>query len=262
MNDRFPLVCLALGALSLVPSGAAADSLETIFADANSAYFQGDYDEASAGYRRLEELGVVDPDVSFNLATSEAHRGAYGSAIQQFERTLWLRPGDDGAQAGLESARAAVGRRRANARGAAEVDSAPPLAEALFGGVSREVFAGVSWVASLLLFGALLGLLFVRRENVRLALGIVAPLAFVLTACAGVGLVLSSGWLDEGAPAVVLEEGLSLREGPDPRAQERHRAVEGQRAWVLGTEQGWARVRVPGVGQGWVQTASVGLVRP
>ncbi|MFK7991788.1 MAG: hypothetical protein AB8I08_37570 [Sandaracinaceae bacterium] len=253
---------MMIGAALLVPGTAMADSLETIFADANSAYFQGDYDEASAGYRRLEELGVVDADVSFNLATSEAHRGAYGSAIQQFERTLWLRPGDEGAQAGLEAARAAVGRRRANARGAAEVDSAPPLAEALFGGVSREVFAGVSWIGSLVFFGALLGLLFVRRENVRLGLGIVAPLAFVLAASAGVGLVLSSGWIDEGAPGIVLEEGLSLREGPDPRAQERHRAVEGQRAWVLGTERSWMRVRVPGVGQGWVQHDAVGLVRP
>lgn len=252
--------CFVAVALASVP--ASADSLETIFAEGNTAYFRGDYEEASAQYRRLGELGVVDADVSFNLATSEAHRGALGSAIQHFERTLWLRPGDEGARTGLAAARDAVGRRRANSRGAAEVDTAPPLSEALFGGISREVLAGVAWVASTAFCLALLALLFVRRENVRLGLGISAPLTFVVAAVAAVGLILSSGWLDEGAPAVVLEEGLALREGPDPRAQERHRAVEGQRAWVLEEEPDWALVRVPGLGRGWVSADAVGRVRP
>ncbi len=32
-------------------------------------------------------------------------------------------------------------------------------------------------------------------------------------------------------------------------------------AWVLDVDRGWARVRVPGVGEGWVQRDAIGMVR-
>ena len=158
--------CLAV-ALLCGPGAARADSLQEIFERSNAAYFRADYDQASEGYLELVELGVLDPDVSYNLATSEARRGRFGSAIRYFERTLWLRPGDDDAREGLAAARSAVGRRRADRQGMAQIDSAPPLAEALFGGVSREVFAVTTLAAEVVLCGALLGLLALATRRRR-----------------------------------------------------------------------------------------------
>lgn len=245
-----------------VPVTAAADSLEEIFERANAAYFRGDYDAASEDYRRLVELGVVDPDVAFNLATSEARRGRYGAAAQFYERALWLRPGDSDAHAGLDAARAALGRRLAEQQGEGEVDTAPPLSEALFGGVGRTTLAVVTLVSETLLFLAFLALLFVKRESARLGLGIAAPLLAILTFVSGSGWALRAGVFEEGDPAVVVEPTAALREGPAAEAQIRHHAREGQRAWVLDREGEWSRVRVPDVGDGWIASDEVGLVRP
>jgi tetratricopeptide (TPR) repeat protein len=258
---RAVAISVALVTLA-APCVAAADSLEEIFERANGAYFRGDFDTAAREYRRLIDLGVVDADVSFDLATAEARLGHYGAAIQYYEQAMWLRPGDDDAHEGLEAARSALGRRRAQSQGEAEVDSGPPLAEALFGSISRDVLAVATVVFDLVFFGVLIGLLFVERESARLGLGIAAPLVGIVLLVSGAGLALRSGWLEEGDPAVVLSERLALREGPDPEAAERHRALEGQRAWVTDRDGTWALVRVPSLGEGWVEAEHVGLVRP
>ena len=257
---HFSLSALVL-LVALPATRARADTLEEIFGSANTAYYAEDYDAAADGYRRLIELGVIDADVSFNLATAEARRGRYGVAIQHFERALWLRPGDDDASEGLDNARRAVGRRRARQHGEAEVDTGPPLVEALFGGLSRETFAVGTLALETITFGALIGLLFVKRESVRLALGITAPLAGIGALVFGTGLMLAVGWLEDGPPAVVLTEGASVREGPTRGAQERHRALEGQRAWILETQRDWSRVRVNEVGEGWLHEDDLGPVR-
>ena len=92
---------VAVVLLAALASPAAAQRLETIFAEANAAYFAGDYDAAAAGYERLVSAGVDDADVSFNLATAHAKARRYGQAIRWYERALWLAPGDDDAERGL-----------------------------------------------------------------------------------------------------------------------------------------------------------------
>ncbi|MGF1464755.1 MAG: hypothetical protein ACFCGT_01355 [Sandaracinaceae bacterium] len=253
---------LAVALVSLGAAPASADSLQEMFDEANAAYFRGEHDEAAEGYRRLEELGVVDADVAFNLATAEARRGAFGAAIQQFERALWLRPGDAAARAGLAAARAAVGRRRAEARGEAEVTVGPDLGEAVFGAIPVDVLGTTSAVLIGLLGATLSALLFVRRETARLALGIAAAVLTVGGLVLGVGFLLRRGTFDAGERAVVLREDAPLREGPNEAAAVRERALEGQRAFVLEGQRGWARVRVPEVGEGWMADGDVGRVRP
>ncbi len=255
---------LATAALVLLVVGAApnarADTLEETFARANAAYFRGDYEAAGRDYQRLVTAGVIDADLSYNLGAVEAKRGRYGAAIQHFERALWLRPGDGGAESALAEVRAALGARRAAARGEAEVE-AGSFGEAVFGGISADTLAVLALAFDVILFLALAALLVVRRESVRIGLGIAAVVAAVGLVVGGAGLAVQSGWLDEGERAVVLSERAPLREGPDARASERHHAPEGHRAWVLERERGWARVRVPGVGEGWIERDAIGLVR-
>ena len=161
-----------------------------------------------------------------------------------------------------DAARAAAGRRRAERQGAAEVDTAPPLSEALFFGISRSVFAVAALALCFVFFGTLTGLLFVRKESARIALGVAAPLSFVLFVVAGAGLAIRGGWFEDGERAVVLPQRLVLREGPGEDATERHRAAEGERAWILETREDWVRVRVPTVGEGWAPSDAIGAVRP
>ena len=128
---------------------------------------------------------------------------------------------------------------------------------------SRDLLALLTLLSSLGLFGALTALLFVRRESVRLGLGIAAPLVGIVLLVSGAGMVIRNGWLEEGDPGVVLQERVPLREGPEAEASERHVAREGQRAWILDDgEDGWVLVRVPSVGEGWAEASRIGPVRP
>jgi hypothetical protein len=255
------LAAAALVAAALGSAGTAqAQQHSQIFTSANEAYFRGRYADAVQGYRTLVESGFEDPDVTFNLATAYARQRRYGHAIRWFERTLVLRPGDEGAEQGLASARAALGRRRAEAQGEALVATRPPLGEALVGPFSESFLAWLVLGLDVVLFGILIAFRRTRREDARLALGIVAPIAGVLLVLAVAGLAVRSGAFEDGHPAVVLRENAPLHEGPDARARHRGRAVEGERARILAREGRWVRVRIGTDREGWMAAPDVGAI--
>jgi tetratricopeptide (TPR) repeat protein len=251
------LASVALSLALLAPLRAGAQStLEAGLGAANEAYFRGDYDTAIAGYQRLVELGVRDADVFYNLGTAYARAGRYGLAIAAFERALRVEPGDVEAASALDRSRSILARRRADREGEATVESGPPLGEAVFAGISESTLAIAVLLLELFFFAALAAFPLVRREHVRLALGVVAPLLGIFLAIAGIGLAIRSGMLDEGDPAVVVRDRAVLREGPRCDAQERARGREGERASIVRRDGEWVEVRI-GARRGWAHAEDV-----
>jgi tetratricopeptide (TPR) repeat protein len=246
------LVLAALLALSLASHASAQGALPDMFRTANEAAFHGDHRTAAHDYEQLVELGVDDPDVFYDLGLAYAHLGEHGRAVAAFERALRARPGDAGALAGLEASRAARGRRPAPRRGAAVVDAGTPLGESLFASVSSDALAVLVLLLTATFFGLLSGLTLATRERLRLGLGVAAPLVGIALAVTSFGLAGRAGAFDPGAPAIVVTEDAPLREGPSGAATERHRALEGERAYVLGAEGGFAHVVLGGGREGWI----------
>ena len=113
------------------------------------------------------------------------------------------------------------------------------------------------------------GLLFAAIAGWRLLAGrprLVSATATVLLlfAVLASGLLLATkrGAFREGAAAIVVGERAHVLEGPDPRARERHRLLEGQRVQVVGREPGYLRIRGPQGERGWVEDTAIGLVLP
>ena len=250
------LSLLALLSLAATPLRVCADTLQEVFRHANEAYFRGDLAAAEAGYRRLAEAGIDDPVVSFDLATTYAREGQLGRAILWFERTLVREPADDGAERGIAAARAAIGRRHAEAHGEATVETQRPFTEALVAPISQGALAWIVLVLDLLFFGVLVARMFSRADVLRLGLGIAAPLLGIALALAAGGLAVKAHVFSDGDPGVVLGDA-PLREGPDPRAAGRGEAVEGEPATVLGREAGFVHVRLGGARDGWLSAADV-----
>lgn len=254
---RRPAALLAHACLALLaPAIASAQggSLPELFHAANEAAFEGDHGSAARGYEHLVELGVDDPDVYYDLGLAYAHLGQHGRAVAAFERALRARPGDEGALAGLEASRAVLGRRRAERHGEAVVDAGTTLGESLFASVSEDVLAMGVLALTALLFGLLTALALVprARERLRLGVGVATPLVGIALTVAGFGLAARSGAFDPGEPAIVVLENAPVREGPSASATERHEALEGERAYVLGTEPGFAHVLLGGGREGWI----------
>jgi hypothetical protein len=239
-----------------MPALAAAQtqSLPAIFHAANDQAATGHPAQAAEGYEQLVELGVDDPDVYYDLGLAYAHLGRHGRAVAAFERALRARPGDDGALAGLEASRAALGRRRAEREGEAVVDAGATFGETVFASISEDVLAVLVLVLTALFFGLLTALTITSRdrERLRLGLGVASPLVGIAVVVAGVGLAARAGTFDPGAPAIVVTENAPVREGPNPNATERHEALEGERAYVVDTEPGFAHVVLGGGREGWM----------
>jgi len=248
------VVCLATSA-----GTARADTLAEIFRKANEAYFHADFEHAAAGYERLVDAGILDPDVTFNLATTYGRMGKYGRSILWFERTLRLEPGDEAAEAGLTAARAALGRRRAEAEGEATVQVQRPFIDALVAPIAENALAIFVLLLDFIVFGALIARRWAQGEALRLGLGIVAPLAALALLLCALGLVAKTEVFRDGEAAIVVDDA-RLSEGPDPRAQQRGRALEGESARILAREGTFVQVRLDGRREGWLPASAVGRI--
>lgn len=247
-------------AVCVTPGPASAQRADAIFRQANQAYYHGDYAAAVQGYRLLVDSGIDDPDVSFNLATAHAQRGEYGRAIRWYEHALRLAPGDDEAEKSLAEVRRALGRRQAEAHGEAIVQTKPDFAESIVRPIAESTLAWLLLVLDFLFFGLLIARRYVHAESGRLGLGIAIPLVGVLLLLSVGGLAVKSGTFREGEPAVVLVDDASLREGPDPRAQLRGHAVEGEPARIVDQTGDWVRVELSGGRTGWASSGEVGAI--
>jgi hypothetical protein len=208
----------------------------------------------------LIDAGVRDPDVYTNLGLAQARDGQLGRAILSFERALRVRPGDPDTESALATARAAVGKRRADRQGEALVETRPPLAEALVRPYRENTLAALSLGLDVLLFGCLLARRLARTVNARTGLAVAASIAGLGCAVSLGGLFIKRGGDQDGQPAIVLREGAEMREAPDPRAAIRSRAHEGGSGRVLAQDSGFVRVRAATGAQGWMSSDDVGVI--
>ena len=254
------LITAGLCLLAPVSRIGAAESLDQIFTAANAAYFQGDFKSAAAQYQRLLDAGVRDPDVYFNLGSAHARLHALGRAILYFERAQGLAPDDPEVAAALASARAALGKRRAEAHGEATIETRPPLRQALVAPYRERTLAALVLALDVAFFGLLVAYRQVRSDTRRAAIAMLAAASLLGLGSAAGGLAVKRGVFAEGEAVVVLREGAEVREGPDPRAHARNLAHEGQSARVLRRDGSFARVRLAGGAEGWMQGSDVGVI--
>ena len=257
-KHAWPWLLAGLFAMWCAP--AQAEGLQDIFRSGNEAFFRGDFATAEQRYERLAGAGVRDPDVFVNLGLAQARNGELGRAILSFERALVLRPDDSDASAALAQARAAVGKRRADAQGEAVVETRPPLTEALVRPYRENTLALLALALDAMLFGCLLVRRLARSDSVRTGLGIAASVAALSCGVTLAALVVKRGGHRDGRAAIVLREGSELREAPDPRAATRARAHEGGSAQVLARDSGFARVRTATGATGWIADQDVGII--
>ncbi len=249
---------LCVGTAAAQAAGTDESSLTGVFGEANKAASVGDYDAAIARYQELVDAGVEDPDVYFNLATSYAHVADYPRAILYYERALVLRPSDSKASEGLHDAERALEELRASAEGEASIARSASVGAALYGRFTENGLAYALVLSNFAFFGLLAGL-WVGRRRGRLLYWFLAAAAAALFFSA-VGLAVKVGALRDGPRAVILEDRVSLTEGPDPRARVRGEARSGDRGEIVGKDREFVKFRSAGGQEGWVRAEVVGSI--
>jgi len=235
-------------------------SLTEIFETANVAASRGDHGDAISNYLELTGVGVRDPDVYFNLATSFAQSGDYARAILNYERTLTLRPNDDKASENLRDAEKALEEQRAEVEGEAMIQRSSSISDAIYRGLSEDTLAYALLAANLLFFLAL-GWASLGRQRNRWFYSVLIA-AGVILAFSALGLGVKAGLLRDGPRAVAIDDQVILREGPDPRAQVRGEARSGDRGEVVDRDRDFVKLRLVSGLEGWTPASGVGLIDP
>lgn len=255
---------VALGAVFSLALGSAlpahAQPHTQIFNDGNAAFFRGDYRGATQRYGQLVALGFEDPTLTFNLAVSYARLGMYGRAVQFFERTIEVSPGDEDAIRGAALARAVLAKRRAEHTGEGTVASDVSLLRAFSRVLAKPTWALLLVISNFLFFALLIVRRFLVAETHRTATGIALALAFVMLLLSSVGLAAKSRLFAIGHEAIIVQDLAQVREGPDPRARVTGQAYEGDLVHILSRAGNYYLVRMPNGRQSWLSIRDVGAI--
>lgn len=252
--------CLFAILVTTFSSGAGAESLSSIFEEGNNAFWNGDYEEAAAKYERLEELGLRDAALSYNLGTAYARLGKLGMAVRHYERGLSIEPDHPDTLHNLNLIREFLAR-RASEQGR-DADLAPGVTawRAVLDRFSPTSASVGFLIFHLALFFVLILRRFVTQEMTRLSLGVLAGILGILTVTTLTVTIGKWHHANYSKEAVVVAEGaLDVMEGP-ASAVKRFAVEEGSRVTVL-EERGDYTHLLDAAGQdGWVESTHLGKI--
>ncbi len=252
--------CFLFAILIALAPEARCDSLGSMFQEANNAFWNGNYKKASTLYTRLEDLGVHDSALAYNLGTAHARLGKLGMAVRYYERSLRLSPGNTDAVHNLSVLREHLARRASEAGRDADLAPAVSPWRAMLDRFSPHSAALGFLVFHLTLFIVLMLRRFVIREMPRLSLGVLAGVLAILTVTT---LALTIGkWHQETyiKEAVVVAEGqLDVLEGPASTVK-RFALEEGSRILILEDNDSWTRLLDSEGRDGWVSSSDLSKI--
>lgn len=243
------------------------------FAQANSLYEKGEYEEAIDIYLQLERAGVQTSDLYYNLANAYYKTEALGYAILYYERARRLAPRDQDIRQNLTLAQSLIGDTQFVVR---------------HGRIRRmllwwhdKLSAGESFVTLSIVYLLLTAsvLLFVFRRvplvqsmyrKISLAspgrfLGLDSSQDMVLAICTFalltgmIGLSAFSKYDAETSrtQAVVVVEEVPVYSGPSESATHQFNISQGTNARIAETRPGWIEIKLPGDLTGWIRLDAV-----
>lgn len=213
-----------------------------LWVNGNAAYEAGDFERAVALYRAMQEMGVDNGHLHYNLGNAYLRAGELGRSIASFRRSLALLPRDEDARANL-----------AFARRSARDEIAPPAPPALLRTVLFWHFSLAP--DELLKSAALVGLGF----WIVLAVRLYRPASEVLRWSAGcllvLGLALGGSFVAHAAldavVAVVLPQEIDLHAAAGEGSVVRFRLHAGTEVRVIEQRPEWVRIELPDGQRGW-----------
>jgi len=236
---------------------AGAETVDEAYAASIKDYYAGHYKQAADAMERILGLPMHDPDLYYNLGCTYFRMGQLGPAIYQFEKTLKLQPDAEDARHNLETCRAlAEARVQDELKGAA----AQPLWVRAVSMLRQSTW---TWLFLGLWWGVFLILLLLRFMHAGPArAGLIAANSFVALLALLSGLMLLGNVYHHSrvVNGIVLPDKMAVHEGPGAGTRVTFKLHAGFRVRLLGTDSGWARIRLANGLEGWVPQHEVGVL--
>ncbi len=225
------------------------DEAQTLFAQANEAYYREDYAAAEQGYQKLLQRGFDGPDVLYNLGTAYLAQGKLGEAVLQLERARAAGGRSEDVEANLALARS---KQIDQVVGAQAADPfVRRLALATSDGVAAACFL-VAWVVGFLALCA--RRLIPSRRGLATA---AAAACFALAVPSGAVLAAHVYVRETLEEAVVLAQTLAARELPKDTAKISFEVHAGLKVRLLESSGRFVKIRLPNGLEGWAEREGV-----
>ena len=252
----------ALLACAAIPLAAAAEgkSLDSMFDEANNAFWNGEYEKSAELYAELEELGARSPALSFNRGTAEARLGNLGRAVRHYERALRQDPGHADATHNLAVIREFIAR-RASEQGR-DADLAPAVGpwRAVLDRFSPRSASIAFLIFDMALFAVLILRRFITKEIYRLTLGVLAGVLAALTIATLAVTLGKWNQISGEREAIVVAVGIvEVMEGPESEVK-RFVLDEGSRVRLLEEREAWVKLRDDQGRDGWAPGEALGEI--
>ncbi|SDK83221.1 SH3 domain-containing protein [Salinimicrobium catena] len=229
---------------------------EEAFEKANSAYADGDYEEAVELYNQILENGEASVAVHYNLGNSYYKLNRIGPSIYHYEKALKMKPGDQDVVNNLQFARNMA------------IDV---IEEPREGGFSQfldsttQLFSpsGWGWVAifCMLLFVAFFLAYYFSRKTLFKRMFFITGMIFLLLGITSAVIGnLKQNLLENRSFAIVFSEEADVRSEPNVRSDEVFLLHEGAKVKVTEDFQGWYEIELPNGSQGWIEKSALRLL--
>jgi tetratricopeptide (TPR) repeat protein len=243
------MILATILAAALAQSYYTTQEAESLFSQANDAYYREDYRAAKEGYQRLLAHGLGGPDVLFNLGTTLLAQGDLGPAVLYLERARRIGGSSSDIDAQLVLARS---------KQLDQVIGGPeePLLQRVVVATSSDVSVWLfltAWIGGFAFAGLFR---FVhprwRRWAAALAIGF-----FASAAPAGALLAAHIYERETVSDGVVLAKSLVARELPKDSAKVSFEVHAGLKVRLLDREGKFIRVRLPNGLEGWTESEGI-----
>ena len=225
----------------------AADS-RTVFADANQAYRNGEFQKAYEGYMHLVKSGEYSGTIFYNLGNACAKMNRKGEAVLWFERAKLLIPGDKDLNDNLKKL--------------------TPTAPGGFLARQKNTLLSLFTVSEALIFGTLLlsltglfGFTFFlsgKRKTVGVLFKYLACFSVITTPIVALKL------MDAGEPkGIILTHNTIVRSGPGNNFEELTRLPEGEKYTLLNfNDSAWFHIALSDGQKGFIQKNQANNIYP
>jgi tetratricopeptide (TPR) repeat protein len=230
-----------------------ASTPEQQVADANKAYFSGQYEAAVKIYEPLVNKGYASPVLFYNLGNSYFKLGNMSMAILYYEKAKKLAPND---------AEIAHNIRLSNTRIVDKFEAVPTLFyvrwyNSVKNILSPDRMAQVS-LTFIAFFWVLLAIYFFARRRFMRILSFYAAILFIIAGSLGMVLAYQAHrTILNPDEAIVMEPSVGVKSSPDPKSVDQFTIHEGTKVRVMDRIGEWKEIGIANGNSGWIQSNTI-----
>ena len=247
-KQNLPFILLVLSLCTSM-----AQTVDSLFVQANKLYQQEKYTEALGMYKQIEEQGIVSSELYYNLGNVYYKSNQVAPSIYYYEKALKLNPNDSDALFNLEFANRMT------------LDNIEPLPKSLGDKYRENIVLGTSyntWATLAVVFAILFAILFLlyhfsrytqKKRFFFVSSSICAILVFFAVALAYQNKTL----IDKMQYAIVFAANVNVKNAPTQNSDINFQLHEGTKVQILETLDNWKKITIADGKIGWMNESDL-----